>query len=308
MVVIVSSIISFNSYTDRKKVEHLLVKEDLGVDKIITIKREDGTKGIDSDQDGLEDWEEILWGTDTLNPDSDKDGTNDGEETDSNRNPLQAGPGDEVKSTGANGENIFYDKKVAGTLTDNLSINLAANYFNLKQNESFTPESGDELIGQIVSDVSEITTMQDNHYSLSSLITHAGNKEADKSYGELLASNQISLIKTLRSYEPLEENEYLVAAGDLYKSSADRLKTFSVPSAVKESHLQIMNNYRNMAIVFNDMKNYDIDPVRALLAVRNYQTLEQKQEDAYTKISNYFIESDIIFDNNNAGSIWNTYQ
>lgn len=53
----------------------------------------------DSDNDGLQDWEEALWRTDPADPDTDKDGTADGEETRHNRNPLRAGPNDELFAT-----------------------------------------------------------------------------------------------------------------------------------------------------------------------------------------------------------------
>jgi hypothetical protein len=45
---------------------------------------------IDSDHDGLPDWEEALYGTDPHNPDTDGDGTPDGEEIKEGRDPLKA--------------------------------------------------------------------------------------------------------------------------------------------------------------------------------------------------------------------------
>ena len=45
---------------------------------------------IDTDQDGLADWEEVLWQTDKNNPDTDGDGTSDGEEITASRDPKKA--------------------------------------------------------------------------------------------------------------------------------------------------------------------------------------------------------------------------
>src|SRR3989344_1761050 len=42
----------------------------------------------DSDNDGLKDWEEVLWKTDTHQADTDGDGTNDKDEVAASRNPL----------------------------------------------------------------------------------------------------------------------------------------------------------------------------------------------------------------------------
>lgn len=49
---------------------------------------------LDSDNDGLQNWEEELYKTDATNPDSDGDGTSDGEEIKIGRNPAIAGPND----------------------------------------------------------------------------------------------------------------------------------------------------------------------------------------------------------------------
>ncbi len=51
---------------------------------------------IDSDNDGLRDWEEELFKTDPRNPDTDGDGYLDGEEVNSGHNPLVKAPGDKL--------------------------------------------------------------------------------------------------------------------------------------------------------------------------------------------------------------------
>ena len=60
----------------------------------------------DSDNDGLKDWEEVLWKTDPNNPDSDKDGVSDGEEIKINRNPAKPGPNDELDDASLESRNM----------------------------------------------------------------------------------------------------------------------------------------------------------------------------------------------------------
>lgn len=50
----------------------------------------------DSDNDGLKDWEETLYGTNPQTPDTDGDGTPDGEEIRIGRDPLKKGPSDKL--------------------------------------------------------------------------------------------------------------------------------------------------------------------------------------------------------------------
>src|SRR5690606_29956249 len=52
---------------------------------------------LDTDGDGLRDWEESLWGTDLNEPDTDRDGMGDGEEVESGRDPLIPGPNDQAE-------------------------------------------------------------------------------------------------------------------------------------------------------------------------------------------------------------------
>ena len=58
----------------------------------------DAQKEIDSDNDGLRDWEEKIYGTDPRNPDTDGDGYLDGEEVASGYDPTKKAPGDELPS------------------------------------------------------------------------------------------------------------------------------------------------------------------------------------------------------------------
>ena len=54
------------------------------------------TVTLDSDRDGLKDWEELLWKTDKTNADTDGDGTSDGEELALGRDPRKKGSGDKL--------------------------------------------------------------------------------------------------------------------------------------------------------------------------------------------------------------------
>ena len=54
---------------------------------------------LDSDNDGLRDWEEVLWKTDSKIADGDGDGTNDGDEVKAGRNPTIKGPKDTLSDS-----------------------------------------------------------------------------------------------------------------------------------------------------------------------------------------------------------------
>src|SRR3989338_8569758 len=52
----------------------------------------------DPDHDGLDNQQEVIWGSDPFNPDSDGDGFKDGEEVNSGHNPLIPGPDDLISA------------------------------------------------------------------------------------------------------------------------------------------------------------------------------------------------------------------
>lgn len=94
------------------------------------------TKNIfqDSDQDGLSNDEEKLYGTDPMNKDSDDDGYGDGVEVESGYDPLKPAPGDKVikeentlSSAAAQGESENLTQKVSGEIAAILKDTDASN-------------------------------------------------------------------------------------------------------------------------------------------------------------------------------------
>lgn len=67
---------------------------EIGRKEMGTAKGSERGETVDTDGDGLLNWEERLRGTDPMNPDTDGDGTEDGAEARAGRDPLRAGPND----------------------------------------------------------------------------------------------------------------------------------------------------------------------------------------------------------------------
>ena len=111
----------------------------------------------DSDNDGLKDWEEIIWKTDPNNADADGDGIKDGDEVKANRNPLVKGPNDSliektVINTGATKDSQG-TKETNKNITTELAKTFYLNYFNASGKiGSMTPEEatalGDSIYNQ----------------------------------------------------------------------------------------------------------------------------------------------------------------
>ena len=100
---------------------------------------------LDSDNDGLKDWEETLWKTDPNNKDTDADGTTDGDEIATNRDPLTPGPNDksgkEVKIQPVAGKTDYMKEFGVNTETEALGRKIYIDYLTLKKEGALTEES-----------------------------------------------------------------------------------------------------------------------------------------------------------------------
>ena len=111
---------------------------------------------LDSDQDGLSNEEELVYGTDPNNPDTDGDGYSDGAEVRSGYDPTKKAPGDKLAgfvttsktdSSGVAGASDPSSAVLGDTSENNLTIDIAQKISELAEKSSTdsTPISLDEL-------------------------------------------------------------------------------------------------------------------------------------------------------------------
>jgi hypothetical protein len=74
---------------------------------------------LDSDQDGLSNVEEKMYGTDPYNPDTDGDGYTDGAEVKSGYDPLKPAPGDKIVSSAAQPTQVAQPTQTTQNTSDN---------------------------------------------------------------------------------------------------------------------------------------------------------------------------------------------
>lgn len=101
---------------------------------------------LDSDQDGLTDQEEKLYGTDSKNPDTDGDGYSDGAEVKSGYDPTKPAPGDKLTVASlSNSEN----GKVLGDSDNNLTSQVSQKITELVQNAQGNEEDTGVTLDQL---------------------------------------------------------------------------------------------------------------------------------------------------------------
>ena len=304
--VVIASFILKNKETffnkEDQKIEKEIVEEPKPDLKIAQIASEETAK--DTDNDGLLDWEEALWGTDPKNPDSDGDKTTDGDEKKQNRNPMVAGPNDSLDTSVDT--SLIEEKEINGdekpTLTGELAKTFFSKFMYLKQNSALDENSKNALV-QEISNLAE-SSFDYKKYEVTDLsIIQNPTKEEIKSLGLDLAYIQVSVLASVVKNQQTISNDFTIIA-DIYASAAKSIVSIKVPDNVKNSVVAMANNYSKAAAAIMTLKD-DTDPVKSTIGIQAYQQAKEDQGKLVLQFANFFRQNGIIFDSNGTESYWN---
>lgn len=230
---------------------------------------------LDGDNDGLRDWEEVIWETDPQNPDTDGDRTPDGEEVKLERDPLKAGPNDklEVKPL---------DERKPTTLTEEIAQNLSIRYLTTKGLSGGEPLSGDQKT-QIAESLSEdIQAKVDaigDIYTKDDIVVSSTKSPRDyaNNLGVTLQKNggdspqtELDIVRAAAQMQDMTKLKALDQYISEYKNTILFLKKESVPPLYAEGHLNFLNIMNNLKIAAEHMGRLADDPVAASVGVMLY--------------------------------------
>lgn len=245
----------------------------------------------DSDQDGLKDWEEIqVYKTNPCKSDSDGDGYLDGEEVASGYDPAKKAPGDELA-----GASQTAPRPLPQNLTEALRQSLLGQIKN-NQIQSFNSEGGllsgediqnypalQQSINEIITNSSDLfaaETIDESQIKISS----DSSPVAIRRYAAA-ASGAIFDVKNISSpsesemfLNAVEKNDFseldkiLVAYDESYK----KLKTLTVPENLLSLHVEQLNIFSSLIKIYQGVKEINNDPLKANLALQNYQAISEK--------------------------------
>jgi len=275
---------------------------------------------LDSDNDGLKDWEEALWKTDPQKADSDGDGTVDGEEvrldrdpTKQNINPAGQEPSDKIA------EEIIAIRDEAQanfeelTVTEKVSRELFAQYIMAKKiNPTLSTNDIENIVTMALSYVPEINfkiytrkdivinPLKDNE-TLRNYSNQIGKiildnvKVPTEGVDTIISDaantqNDQTLIedtkKIFERFTPLvEKNQKIVA--DLLK--------IPVPEIFLTEHLSLLNSFQEIYESLNLMKNSANDIIILIMLKNNYYLSAQKLSNSLIKLMQKFYTVGIVF-------------
>ncbi|MEA2112704.1 MAG: hypothetical protein U9P50_01900 [Patescibacteria group bacterium] len=261
----------------------------------------------DSDDDGLKDWEEILWKTDPNNPDTDGDGTDDNSEILSNRDPLTAGPNDILgnKITTTEDTQSEAQERKPLTQTEILSRELFTGYVALKQNNQLGTTKEEQLIDNLITRnlLLNINSVKKNtlgdlniieNHSRETLLQYVNELTTIINLGHDLVEES-TLIKTALETKNEKDLDKLNLNLKIYTKMKDLLLTIEVPSIISSIHLDGINNLNDLINDVSDMLLVFEDPIRGLKGVENYFDDVIKASTNSIKMIDYFNKIDIKF-------------
>lgn len=268
------------------------------------------SQNVDTDNDGLKDWEENLYKTDKLNPDTDNDGYLDGEEINSGHNPLVKGPndkqvfyplpiGDKYNIT----NKMFADFSTVADayiaqkdqyVQDHPEITSPEEYMKQTAKETlvemfqramlYNDKNWIDQVNTILKQLPEIFEIEiiDNDI----VISDDNSEQAVKFYAEklnshlqseyfLLNEKNLSLLKNSLSEGEFAQIDDLILAND---ETIVRLIDEPVPSSIKNIHKEFIKIQITVRNIFISLRGSETDPVKALVAVKELENINDLWE------------------------------
>ncbi len=240
----------------------------------------------DSDQDGLKDWEEAIWQTNMHKADSDGDGTPDGEEVAQNRDPRLAGPNDTHTASPETG-GIETDKPTPENLTAQVGARIATDVLsNINQGGV----GSEELINEYAGDLAAVQVLDGAEVFSARALAPAKDNDLLTTVKFLSAIEEVwqkyfkagqpsDLEVFFNAFEngdgstaPAELEHYITGYGEAIRV----IRTTPVPKDLQKTALEFLNYLSRIRRSAELMKNFQSDPLSAMLAVRERLALNQE--------------------------------
>lgn len=244
-------------------------------------------KMADSDKDGLTDWQEEIYKTDPNNPDTDADGYFDGEEVMSGYDPLVAAPSDKLSDkaieprpkSGSFGVNLT--DELAKALSETMKAS-SQNSFQTDSNGSLELTDNSLVDNALAAALAKspqlylVPTLEDKDIKISSddSLT-AGQNFVDQVAQILTNNNQSQKIDMEAAQEAAQTKNYSELNQFIknYKNSFLAIKELPAPPSWKEIHKKNLALIIANANILEALKLVDDDPLRALIALQQYQEI-----------------------------------
>ncbi len=232
----------------------------------------------DTDEDGVLDWEEKLWGTDPAKKDTDNDGILDSTEIEklklaktkeSDKNKNTKNTEENTTATDKFSQELFstiatlsQDGQIDQTTADKLSSSLAEQIKNSGQRKVFTIADIKIIKSDVVGDTKSYQTALGALFRKHVIYTSVSDVLA-----ESMKKNGDIDVKVLNKLDPVIKD---------FQGIVEGMHTMSVPESLSILHLQTMNSFQKVMENIKNMKLVDVDTVLAIGAISQYEQNDEE--------------------------------
>ena len=241
----------------------------------------------DTDNDGLSNGDEKIWGTNPADGDTDKDGYMDGEEVQNSHNPTIASPNDKLPVGFKPNQNTTPLNPAAPTTTsfdsyfsDSVDVtggnkNLTQEYGRTIPDKDKSPVTLNAYIANqpIVTNLpvlnnTAIQTEASSPTNIAEYIRVAGNLEP--------ISDRARLTIALNDFFKSHDTYGFSTFADSVTSFQTNVKNIPVPEDAIQYHKLIIGYTELLTVTFKQIVNYPNDQVKALVAIRQLDAIDRQ--------------------------------
>lgn len=270
------------------------------------------TKNIDSDGDGLLDWEEAAMGTNPYKIDTDGDGTTDSIEVALRRDPLTKGPNDymSIISTTTvpvitSAENLTETEKMMRTM-----LTLAVRD---PQNNADLPEAiSKEVIDTLNKKTADLPIVFTENNIKSIVETETSLRQYGNDFGTILAkydsqeTERIKLSYLIMMSLKTRDASVFQAYPAIIKAKQKEITALSkikVPKDMVALHVNVLNRLSHTIIAIENTGLMVSDPAKGLIGMKQYKAEIDGFYTAIDAVNNHLDNSGIVFKKDEAGYI-----
>ena len=257
----------------------------------------------DSDADGLPDWEEALYGTDSHNTDTFKLGMTDGEAV--ARGLIVPKAIADMPATAASTASVGADGLVEpaeGTITAAFAKNFFTLFIAAKQKSGgadLTESEMNDVATEALSSLASSITPAPDFKSAKDITVSGSGADALKAFA--VTAEAVFLRNTSNATtSEIHYLEYAVQGGDAsayaciasiakaYRDTAAGLAVLPVPEGLEVDHLALVNAMMRVSQIAGDFTRADTDPLATILALRQYPQAVLNMSNAFIHIGNIY--------------------
>lgn len=248
----------------------------------------------DSDKDGLPDWKELVYGTDSNNPDTDGDGILDGEEDLKEKQNLKVSSSKDAENVSEFAKSFF------------------SQFLQLKDTGgSVSPEEQAYLLEQ---------TLEDNQYPKDTYtqrnveINYVENENIWRNYGNFVGGilinnlpvggSPVAILAEALNEESGEALDQIKPFKERYRAIEINFQKISIPYSLVETHLGVINSSKVLADSLEDMGQLFKDPMKAFIGLRNYSIAADILSENLAEYRNIFEVLEVSFSTEEGGYIF----